>query len=233
MSESSAPTPSSTSAQPPQDPAYTQAVIDLLGAIAYGELSAFERLAEDAKLAPTLEDKVAIGAMAAAEFGHLGRLHARLRELGGDPYAAMAAFQVGFDEFHAHTQPADWYEGRIKAYVGDGLAADFYREIAAFLPEPDRDLVLEVLDDTGHADFAVREVRAAIEADRRLAGRLALWGRRLVGEAITRSQAVIAEHDGLADLIMTGTGDLAGVGRLIDRITSAHTPRMTPLGLNP
>src|SRR5687768_4716516 len=100
MTESSAPTsaPTSattsattsapTSAQPPQDPAYTQAVIDLLGAIAYGELSAFERLAEDAKLAPTLEDKVAIGAMAAAEFGHLERLHARLRELGADPYAA-------------------------------------------------------------------------------------------------------------------------------------------------
>ena len=94
-------------------------------------------------------------------------------------------------------------------------------------------MVLEVLDDTGHADFAVREVRAAIEADRRLAGRLALWGRRLVGEAISRSQAVIAEHDGLAELIITGTGDLAGVGRLIERITSAHTERMTALGLNP
>ena len=105
--------------------------------------------------------------------------------------------------------------------------------IAAFLPDPDRALVLEVLDDTGHADFALREVRAATEADRRLAGRLALWGRRLVGEAITRSQAVIAEHDGLAELIITGTGDLAGVGRLIDRITAAHTERMKTLGLNP
>ena len=63
-----------------------------------------------------------------------------------------------------------------------------------------------MLADTGHADFAVREVRAAIAADRRSAGRLALWGRRLVGEAMTQSQAVIAEHDGLAELIMTGTG---------------------------
>ena len=50
--------------------------------------------------------------------------------------------------------------------VGDGLASDFYREIAGFLPDPDRALVLEVLADTGHADFAVREVRAAIKADR-------------------------------------------------------------------
>ena len=39
------------------DPVYLAAVIDLLGAIAYGEMSAFERLSEDAKMAPTLEDK--------------------------------------------------------------------------------------------------------------------------------------------------------------------------------
>ena len=118
----------------------------------------------------------------------------------------MAPFVSALDAFHEGTRPSTWLEGLVKAYVGDGLATDFYREVAAFLPDPDRALVLEVLADTGHADFAVREVRAAIAADRRVAGRLALWGRRLVGEAITQSQAVIAEHDGLADLIMTGHG---------------------------
>ncbi len=46
------------------DPAYRGAVVDLLGVIAYGEISAFERLAEDAKLAPTLQDKVALARMA-------------------------------------------------------------------------------------------------------------------------------------------------------------------------
>ncbi|MCU1604974.1 MAG: uncharacterized protein JWP46_1439, partial [Modestobacter sp.] len=79
----------------------------------------------------------------------------------------------------------------------------------------------------------VREVRAAIAADRTVAGRLALWARRLVGEALTQSQAVIAEHDELAELIITGTGDLAGVGELLARITTAHTERMRTLGLNP
>ena len=29
---------------------------------------------------------------------------------------------------------------------------------------------------------------------------------------MTQSQAVIAEHDGLAELIISGTGDLGGVG---------------------
>jgi hypothetical protein len=155
----------------------------------------------------------------------------RLTELGVDPPAAMAPFVTALDTYHESTRPKTWLEGLVKAYVGDGLASDFYREIASFLPDPDRALVLEVLADTGHADFAVREVRAAIAADRRVGGRLALWGRRLVGEAMTQSQAVIAEHDRLAELIMAGTGDIAGVGRLIERITTAHTERMATLGL--
>ena len=214
-------------------PADSSAVVELLGALAYAELTAFDRLAEDARLAPTLAGRAALARMAAAEIAHHGRLTDRLTELGTDPQQAMAPFVSALDAFHEGTRPSTWLEGLVKAYVGDGLASDFYREIAGFLAEPDRTLVLDVLADTGHADFAVREVRAAIKADRRAQGRLSLWGRRLVGEAMTQSQAVIAEHDALADLIMSGMGDLGGVTRLIERITSAHTKRMKTLGLNP
>jgi hypothetical protein len=214
-------------------PVDSSAVVDLLGVLAYAELTAFDRLAEDARLAPTLGGRAALARMAAAEIAHHGRLTERLTELGVDPSAAMAPFVSALDAFHEGTRPSTWLEGLVKAYVGDGLATDFYREIAAFLPDPDRALVLEVLADTGHADFAVREVRAAIKADRKVPGRLSLWGRRLVGEAITQTQAVIAEHDRLAELIIAGTGDLGGVSRLIERITSAHTKRMKALGLNP
>jgi hypothetical protein len=211
----------------------TRAVVDLLGALAYAELTAFDRLAEDARLAPTLAGRAALARMASAEIGHHFRLNDRIAELGADPGETMAPFVAALDAFHESTRPSNWLEGLVKAYVGDGLASDFYREIAAFLPATDRDLVLEVLADTGHADFAVREVRAAIASDRRLAGRLSLWGRRLVGEAISQSQAVIAEHDQLAALIIGGTGGLAGIGGLIERITSAPTDRMKTLGLNP
>lgn len=214
-------------------PVESSAVVDLLGALAYAELTAFDRLAEDARLAPTLTGRAALARMAAAEIGHHCRLVERLEQLGTDPSQAMAPFVPALDAFHGSTRPGTWLEGLVKAYVGDGLATDFYREIASFLPEPDRALVLEVLADTGHAEFAVREVRAAITADRRVRGRLSLWGRRLVGEAMSQSQAVIAEHDGLAELIIAGTGDLSGVARLIERITRAHTERMTALGLNP
>src|SRR6476661_4371837 len=80
-----------------EDPEYREAVVDLLGAIAYGEISAFERLAEDAKLAPTLQDKVAIATMASAEFAHVAPLLDRLVALGADPFASMAPFRSAID----------------------------------------------------------------------------------------------------------------------------------------
>ncbi|MCW2794773.1 ferritin-like fold-containing protein [Nocardioides sp.] len=218
-----------------QDPGYREAVVDLLGVIAYGEISAFERLAEDAKLAPTLEDKVAIAAMASAEFGKVALLHERLTDLGADPFAAMAPFRGAIDLFHEHTRPADWYEGLVKAYVGDGLANDFYREIAAYLDTATRDLIVSSLEDTGHSAFAIDRVRAAIVADHRLGGRLALWGRRLMGEALTQGQRVAAERDALSALLAGGVDrpglDLAAIGRMFTRLTDRHAERMAELGL--
>src|SRR5215212_1340661 len=219
-----------------EDAEYRLAVVDLLGAIAYGELSAFERLVDDAKLAPSMRDKVEMGAMATQEFGHVARLQDRIRELGSDPFEAMAPFEAAIDLFHAHTAPADWYEGLVKAYVGDGMAADFYREIAAYLDADTRDLIIASLEDSGHADFAVRHIRQAIAADPRLGGRLALWARRLMGEALTQAQHVAAERDALSALLAGGIDrprlDLAAIGRMFTRITERHNERMAEVGLS-
>jgi len=209
----------------------SEAVVELLGALAYGELTAFERLATDSRLAPTLTDKAELAAMAVAEFHHYERLVDRLSSLGVDPEKAMEPFVDALDEFHEMTAPSDWYEGLIKAYVGDGLAADFYREVAQVLDDDTRDFVLDVLADTGHSSFAVDRVRAAIDADPAIAGRLALWARRLVGEALTQAQKVAVRRDALANLIVD-SGDLAEIGRMFARITDNHSDRMAALGLS-
>ena len=67
-----------------EDQAYRAAVVDLLGAIAYGEMSAFERLAYDARMAPGLADKAALAKMAAVELFHFERLRDYLELMGAD-----------------------------------------------------------------------------------------------------------------------------------------------------
>ena len=225
-----------TSTDPMADPEYRLAVVDLLAALAYGELTAFERLADDGSFAPTVADKAALAAMAVAEYNHFSLLRDRLAELGVDPDEAMQPFMPALEAFHERTTPRDWLEGLVKAYVGDGIATDFYREVSAYLDDETRRLVLRVLEDTGHSAFAVERVRAAIEADPRVAGRLALWGRRLVGEALSQAQRVAAERDALAALLVGGVAhrgaDLAEGGRMFARLTENHTKRMATMGLS-
>jgi hypothetical protein len=207
-------------------------VLDLLGLVAYAQLVAFFRISDDAALAASLDDTAALGEMAVAEFGHHQLLRRRIEELGADPSAAMQPFVAAVDAFHARTAPADWLEGLVKAYVGDGLAADFYRTVATLLDADDQALMLEVLADTGHSEFVLERVRAAIEADPRVAGRLALWARRLVGEVFGQAQRIAAEQASLAGLLADGSrNQLGDIGRMFASLTDAHEQRMAALGL--
>lgn len=217
------------------DPLYRAAIVDLLGAIGYGEISAFERLTEDARMAPTLEDKVALLGMASAQHAKVAPLTTRLSELGVDPYAAMEPFQEPIDDFHAHTAPSDWWESLVKAYVGDNLANDFHREFAVHLDSATCDLIVSTVEDEGRSEFVVGRVRSGIAADPRLEGRLALWGRRIMGEALTQTQHVAATREALSELLageMSIAGlDLAAVAEMFNRITQRHIERMGRLGL--
>jgi tRNA-(MS[2]IO[6]A)-hydroxylase (MiaE)-like len=218
------------------DQAYRAAVVDLLGALAYGELSAFLRLAADAELAPTLSAKAALAGLAAAEFDHHEQLRARLVELSADPEQAMLPFVAPLDAFHERTRPSTWLEGLVKYYVGDGIASDFYREISSFVDAGTRDLVLGAVDGTARASFVLQTVRSAIAVDPTLASRLGLWGRRLVGEALSQGQRVAADRDTFSTL-MVGTGahpgmGLVGIIEMFGRITERHTQRMHELGLS-
>ena len=218
------------------------ALQDLLALLGYGSLQAFDRLAADARLAPDLRRRAMLAEMAAAEIASLGRLLGRLEALTGDPYAAMEPFAAPLSAYHEQTEPKDWLEALTKAYVGEGIADDFYEEIAAFLDGDDRVLILDVLHSDRYAQFAAGEIRAAIDADPAVAGRLSMWARRLVGEAMSQAVRVAGERPALAALVATraaadsgGNGDIDsghGVAAMFRRINAAHTARMSSVGLN-
>jgi len=93
-------------------------------------------------------------------------------------------------------------------------------------------VVREVLAETGHSEFVVHEVREVVERSPLQKDRLMLWGRRLLGEAITQAQYVLAQNEELAELVILTSGDLASIAALFDRMQLEHTKRMAVLGLH-
>lgn len=223
-------------------------VVELLGLVAQLEQVAFARLAADAAVAPSADQRLQLTRFAAAAVARRDTVLARITELGADPVAAIAQFDHVLDDFDARTQPSTWWERLLKAYVGYGVADDFCRVAAEGLDEESRRVVLAVLDDAAHAELAVAELDAAGADDGVLSSRLALWGRRLVGEALGVVQRLLVQRPGLVRLVAQGTGAEAGAAagdqqadgrgapanpptKLFGELTAQHTRRMSRLGL--
>ena len=203
---------------------------ELFALLAYGEVAAFYRLTEEARMAPNLNGRINMATMAAAEMNHYEVLRDALARRGVDVVPAMARHASALENYHRLTTPSTWLEALVKTFVGDALAADFYLEIADVMPAEIAEVVRSVLSETGHSQFVVSEVRAAVTASDRQRHRLALWSRRLLGEAITQAQFVMAEHDELVDLVMAG-GGLSQMTDFFDRLQATHNNRMQQLGL--
>ncbi len=216
----------------PRLPADHPGVDELFAILAYGEIAAFYRLTDEARMAPDLRGRISMASMAAAEMQHYELLRDALECRGVDVVSAMSKYVSAVENYHRLTMPSTWLEALVKTYVGDALAADLYLEIADGLPDEIADVVRAALSETGHSQFVVAEVRAAVTASGKQRSRLALWSRRLFGEAITQAQYLLADHDELVDLLMSGAGSLGQLSAFFDRLQQTHDRRMRELGLS-
>ena len=196
----------------------------LFALLAYGEVAAFYRLTDEARMAPNMRGRIAMASMAAAEMRHYEVLGDALSARGIDVEEAMTGYVSALENYHRLTTPSTWLEALVKTYIGDALAADFYREIGDVLPAE----VAGVVRGGARRDgsLAVRGRRGACGggSSGKQRNRLTLWARRLLGEAITQAQFVLAEHDELADLVVSGTGGLGHDHRVL-RSVAAHACR--------
>ena len=216
----------------PRLPADHPGVNELFAVLAYGEIAAFYRLTDEARMAPDLRGRISMASMAAAEMQHYELLRDALEARGVDVVSAMSKYVSALENYHRLTMPSTWLEALVKTYVGDALAADLYLEIADGLPDEIAGVVRAALSETGHSQFVVAEVRAAVTASGKQRSRLALWSRRLFGEAITQAQYLLADHDELVDLVVMGAGSLGQLSAFFDRLQQTHDRRMRELGLS-
>ncbi|QGQ18786.1 hypothetical protein GC089_05385 [Cellulomonas sp. JZ18] len=210
----------------------TADAVEVLGLVAALEHQAFARLAADSAQAPDLEQSLALSRLAARCGERRDRVLARIAELDGDPVAALGRFDRVLDDFDARTPPTSWSERLLKAYVGYGVADDFCRLVARGLDPRSRELVAEALGDASHAELAVRELDAACAQDTVLSARLALWGRRLVGEALGVVQRLVQRPEVARVLDRAEVAAEQEVpATVFNELTAEHTRRMSRLHL--
>lgn len=214
-----------------------EAVAEAFALLTAGELVAFARLADDAANAPELRARITLSRMAAADLDPLTGLEAFVLGLGVD--------RGGFDdltwqfrellaEIDTRTVPRDWWERLVRTYIGYGVFADLEREVVSGLSGEAGQIGRAALSDGSLTDVCIAMLRPAIESDPQLGARLALWGRRVVGEALGVASRLLQSRPVLARLVgipVGAPGAADALGSVLGRLTSEHARRMRRLDL--
>ena len=138
------------------------AMIQVLGAIAYGEQKAYEGAKARAEEATDEHERRRWRLIAAQELRHHKGFVARLEAMGADPERAMRPYRQALDTYHG-ASTTDPVEEAVWSYLGEGIADDLLlwlrkvadAETAAFV-----DTV--VADEEEHEAGAAADLAAAI-----------------------------------------------------------------------
>jgi len=195
-----------------------------LGRAAYLQLAIFETASLALSIAPHTRGKNAMSRVAGSSLEKYEGLITELTRSGHDPAATMEPFRREIDAFHRTVLGADWYETLVSSYVVSGLLDDFFVRLAGGLPDDQANRIAALLTPELGSGYIVDELRAAIDADPKLASRLAVWGRRLVGDTLLIARSALAVPENTAP-------DEARLEPVFTELIAAHTRRMDVLGL--
>lgn len=231
-----------TSAQHPLTTADTS-TIALLTLVATLKDHAFTRLAETAAAAPAAAERHMFSRWAARavdDRDEVLRHLTKLRQDGaGTEEQISQTVQAILEEFENRITPTSWWERLLTIYVAIGVWDDLCRLAVARVDETTGELVGRVLDDTSSNEMAVENLSAACTQDPALESRLALWGRRVVGESLRGIAGLLKDLPYLAGLVQPVKEDEADqtkpnqpdIARVMNTLTGEHTRRMAKLRL--
>ncbi|MFD1714248.1 ferritin-like fold-containing protein [Amnibacterium flavum] len=197
--------------------------VRVIAQAAYLQLGEFAALSRAAAEAPDLESKSALATAAGRLLAKHRSLVGALERRGVDASAAMEPFAAPTDRFFAMAAGANWYESLTASYLVGGLLDDFFARLVGGL-EPDGPELARLLLGPSGAEEIVSILSAATAGDPRLGSRLAVWGRRLVGDTLLIARSALPET------VRTPTGE-ARVEPILTELMADHTRRMDRLGL--
>ncbi len=220
---------------------YTPEPKAFLGQLAYLELSQFEILTNELKFSPTTSDKAQLSEASAKSFQKYRSIAKLLSTNGVDATDAMDPFTERIETFHSRTNGIDWYETVVKVYLVGGLLEDFYKRLAVGLPDEIREDVEKALKDSTFEKFAKLVLIEAMQENPQLASRLALWGRRLMGDVLLELRAAFDNRKlagtakskklTLDDERRVNLEAYSKLEPLISELIGAHSLRMDAIGL--
>lgn len=203
---------------------FTPSLVEFLGRAAYVQLTLFENLSRAVSTAPTTAAKATIGRAAELSIAKHRALAEEIVRAGSTVAEAMEPYTAGVDEFERVTHGGDWYETLVTCYLSAGFLDDFFTRLAVGLSADQAKRVTAIYERESGESLLAEQLRAAIEENPRLASRLAMWGRRLVGDTmlVARSALHFTEDH---------KSDEARVEPVFTELIAAHTRRMDALGL--
>jgi len=138
-------------------------LIQVLGAVAYGELKAYEKAREAAENATTENERRWHRQVAAEELRHHKGFVKRLEAMGADPERAMRPYRAPLDEYHGRESDND-VEHAVFSYLGEGIADDLLQWLRRVVDADTAAFIDTVIaDEEGHEAAATRELRELLD----------------------------------------------------------------------
>jgi rubrerythrin len=202
------------------------ALIQVLGAVAYGELKAYEGAKAAAAEATDEAERRRLRKVAAEELRHYKGFVNRLEAMGADPERAMRPFRTALDRYHS-ANPRGEVEDAVADYLGEGVADDLLQwlrtvvdpETAAFI-----DTVIE--DEVEHEGAAAANLRQALDATPNGRRRAARGARKMVAHMLWSGR-------GTAAVPLVAFVRLGRPHQLIGALVGGHLRRMRAIGMGP
>lgn len=202
----------------------TPELSDFLGQAAYIQLSFFESLSRAVTASPTTASKEVVSKAAGIALARHHALATEIKKLGLKPADVMESFVMSVDEFQSRTQGSDWAETLLAYYVEAGILDDAFISIAEGFDRVNAERVEEILGDDDAIELIAEQLTATIGDNPRLSSRLALYGRRLVGDVLILARSALNLPENTAP-------DDERLEPVLTELIADHTHRMDNLGL--